>query len=207
MSIGAGTQPPPLLDVERDITEAAPALVEAGRLGAGSRHWRQIRGNLALGYLSLLVLIAIIGPAIAPFGANGVDVNNILKGPSGHHWLGTDQIGRDTLSRLLLGARSSLLGIVLAVGVAIILGGTWGLLAGYGPRFVDEILMRLADSILSFPALVLAVAVVGALGSEPRARDGRRRHHLRPRTRPTGARGSDEGARDRLREVRRAGTE
>jgi peptide/nickel transport system permease protein len=101
---------------------------------------------------------------VAPYGANGIDVNHIGASLSGTHWLGTDELGRDIFSRLLLGARSSLEGIVLAVGVALILGGLWGLLAGYGPRFGDQILMRLADCILAFPALVLAVAVVAALG-------------------------------------------
>jgi peptide/nickel transport system permease protein len=163
MSIQAGFEPGALPEPVAEALEGSPLLVDPGPLGRTSRR-RPIGADIALLWLVLVVIVAVIGPWIAPYSANGIDVDHIRGGLSAHHWLGTDELGRDVMSRLLLGARSSLIGVVLAVGVALGLGGVWGLLAGYGHRAIDEVLMRLADSILSFPALVLAVAVVGALG-------------------------------------------
>jgi peptide/nickel transport system permease protein len=165
MSVGPIIDPDEILEAEGGLAEAEPALGAAGRQGAASRRWRAVTGNIGLIYLLLLVLLAVIGPTIAPYGANAIDVHNIGTSMSASHWLGTDELGRDIFSRLLLGVRSSLEGILLAVGVAVVLGGIWGLLAGYGPKIFDELLMRLADCMLAFPALVLAVAVVAALGA------------------------------------------
>ncbi len=130
------------------------------------RRWlRQERGGVvAFLFLLAVVLMAIFAPLVAPYDPLKQDIPNRLASPSSAHWLGTDDIGRDVLSRLLYGARASLWASLLAVTVAAVIGIPLGLFAGYAGRWVDASLMRITDTILSFPALVLAVGVTGALG-------------------------------------------
>lgn len=114
--------------------------------------------------LLLLVVLGIAGPLIAPQGPNDVDVAHMLQGPSGHHWFGTDELGRDVLSRVVLAARVSLEVAVVSVGLALALGLVIGLLAGYYRGWVDSVLMRCMDVLFAFPVLLLAVAIVAVLG-------------------------------------------
>jgi peptide/nickel transport system permease protein len=116
------------------------------------------------GVLVLLILVGVLAPILAPYNPLRIDVLARLQGPSSTHLLGTDAIGRDVLSRLLYGDTSALLGVVIALGVAGIAGITWGLAAGVSEGIFGEILMRLTDVLLSFPGIVLAVAVTGVLG-------------------------------------------
>lgn len=135
---------------------------------AGNPVWRWLRGDLraslSLGFLLLLLLLSIAAPVIAPYSPIAQDINNTLADPGPEHLLGTDDLGRDVLSRLIHGAPATLYASFLAVGIAILLGVPVGLLAGYLGGWVDDAISRVIDALLSFPAIVLAIAVTGALG-------------------------------------------
>ncbi|GAA5068037.1 ABC-type dipeptide/oligopeptide/nickel transport system permease subunit [Thermocatellispora tengchongensis] len=119
---------------------------------------------LALAVLGALALVALLAPVIAPHDPVDQDLLHRLEGPSAAHWLGTDESGRDVLSRLLYGTRVSLGASLLAVAVAAGLGVPLGLLAGYLGGALDLALSRVADAVLSIPGLVLAIAIATALG-------------------------------------------
>ncbi|MGH2557574.1 MAG: nickel transporter permease [Thermomicrobiales bacterium] len=114
--------------------------------------------------LTLFVLVAIFAPIIAPHDPNDVNARARLASPSAEHWLGTDDLGRDILSRLIHGARWTLGTAFLAALGIVTIGVTVGLIAGYFGGIVDDILMRVVDVLLAFPSLVLALAIVGMLG-------------------------------------------
>jgi peptide/nickel transport system permease protein len=132
------------------------------RLAVWLRHDK--RAALSILYLGLLVAVAIAAPLLAPYPATMQNVNDMLAEPSMQHWLGTDDLGRDILSRLIYGAPASLYASFLAVGIAILLGVPVGLLAGFAGGWVDDVISRVIDTLLSFPAIVLAIGVTGALG-------------------------------------------
>ena len=125
---------------------------------------RDIRAALAIAYLALLVLVAVAAPWLSPYSPTAQNVNDMLAQPSAAHWLGTDDLGRDILSRLIHGAPATIYASLLAVGVAILLGVPVGLAAGYFGGWIDDVISRTIDTLLSFPAIVLAIAVTGALG-------------------------------------------
>ena len=125
---------------------------------------RDVRAVLSLSFLLLLVLVSIFAPVLAPYSPVDQDVTQLLLPPSSAHWLGTDDLGRDVLSRLIWGAPNSLYASFLAVGVAIVLGVPIGLLIGFLGGWFDEVTSRFIDALLSFPPIVLAIAVTGALG-------------------------------------------
>lgn len=146
---------------------AAPQTVER-RTRRGNKQLRRFLrhpgGMLGFLMLTLLVVVAVFAPAIAPRDPLKVDPINALMPPSREHWMGTDTLGRDQLSRVIYGARISLrLGIV-SVGIAMGLGVLLGVLAGYLGGRVDAIVMRVVDILLAFPSLVLALIAVFALG-------------------------------------------
>ena len=115
--------------------------------------------------LGLIVLAALLAERIAPFGPNEQDITQRLRPPAwGPHLLGTDEVGRDILSRLVYGARVSLIVGVIAVGLSCPLGVLVGLVAGYAGRRVDDTLMRITDIQLAIPTILLAIAVVAVLG-------------------------------------------
>ncbi|MDL1896869.1 ABC transporter permease [Anaerolineae bacterium CFX7] len=114
--------------------------------------------------ITVFVILALLAPLLAPYEPQQQKLSQRLKPPTTEHFLGTDQLGRDMWSRLLWGARISLtigLVVVLAAGI---FGTTLGLISGYAGGIVDEALMRLTDIFFSFPALILAMAIAGALG-------------------------------------------
>ncbi|MEV4135064.1 ABC transporter permease [Dactylosporangium sp. NPDC049742] len=116
-------------------------------------------------FLLVLTIVAILAPALAP---HDPDVQNLLlrlKPPSAEHWLGTDDYGRDVLSRLIFGARVSLWAALQAAAVALVLGLPFGMIAGYRGGWIDTILTRIMDAIMSAPSLVLAITIVAVLGS------------------------------------------
>ena len=125
-------------------------------------HWPMTVSAL---FLTLSVTLAVLWPLITPYDPDAIDLVNHLQGPSLQHWLGTDQLGRDELSRLGFGARVSLLATVIAVSVAVIIGLTLGLLAGFARGPVDGVLGRFHDAVMSIPPIILAIAVVAALGT------------------------------------------
>ncbi len=129
-------------------------------------HWcrRDVRGALSLAFLLAMLAVALLAPWIAPHSPTAQDYSNMLSPPSAEHWLGTDDLGRDVLSRLIHGTTSSIYAAFLAVGVAVLIGVPIGMVAGFLGGWVDQGISRLIDTLLSFPAIVLAVAVTGAMG-------------------------------------------
>lgn len=122
---------------------------------------------VGLGGISLLVIVAIFAPWIAPYPehAKGVtEIGNRLLPPSFVHLFGTDELGRDIFSRTVFGARISLLVGIFAIGLALAIGVPLGVLAGYVGGWLDEIIMRITDAFLSFPPLLLAMAISVTLG-------------------------------------------
>lgn len=128
------------------------------------RYFSNKMATAALTVLVLLILVAVAAPLIAPYQPSAIDVINRLSGPSAQHLLGTDSLGRDTLSRLLYGGRASLLAALLAVSVASVIGVPLGLIAGYFGGWGDWLLGRAADVIMTFPAIILAISIIAATG-------------------------------------------
>jgi len=125
---------------------------------------RDPRGALSLGFLVVLTLLTVLAPVIAPYPPTTQNIAEMLAEPSAAHWLGTDDLGRDVLSRLLYATGASLFASVLAVTVASAIGIPIGFLAGFVGGWFDEAVSRVIDTLLSFPGIVLAVGVTGALG-------------------------------------------
>ncbi|MFM0258599.1 ABC transporter permease [Paraburkholderia sediminicola] len=112
----------------------------------------------------LIVLMAIFAPWLAHYDPVQASFMTVRQAPSAVHWFGTDELGRDVLSRLLWGARASLLAGVVSVGIAVVIGVPLGLLAGYFGKLVDGVISRIADALLSIPFLILAIALAAFLG-------------------------------------------
>jgi peptide/nickel transport system permease protein len=129
---------------------------------------RWLRGDkralITVAYLAILVLVSILAPWISPYSPTEQNFADALAEPSLAHPLGTDDLGRDILSRLINGTSSTLYASLLAVSVATLLGAPFGFLAGFLGGWVDAIISRLIDTLLSFPGIVLAIGVTGALG-------------------------------------------
>ncbi len=137
--------------------------------------WRRFRRALrrdplalfGVSVITLLVVFAVLGPWIAPYPEQGEGASNVperMLPPSGEHWFGTDGLGRDVLSRVIIGARSALAVSLVVVGLAMLIGIPLGALAGYRRGRIDAAIMRLTDLFLAFPPLLLAMAIVAALG-------------------------------------------
>ena len=139
-----------------------------GTQRAALRHLRRLAGDrLALvGLLVLIpvVLLVLVGPALDRYGPDAIDDMAMLQAPTGAHWLGTDDLGRDMLSRLMVGGRLSLSVGLGSVLLALVSGVPLGLLSGYLGGPVDQVLMRLIDSLMALPALVLALTITAVLG-------------------------------------------
>lgn len=114
--------------------------------------------------LGLIVLGALIGPVLSPYDPTGTNFEALLQGPTMEHPLGTDRYGRDVMTRILVGARASLIVAFVGVGIATVIGVPLGAIAGYYERLIGEGIMRVADIVFSFPALLLALALVTILG-------------------------------------------
>ena len=116
------------------------------------------------GIVVFFVILAVIGPLLAPYEMNGQSLANRLQPPSAEHWFGTDDLGRDIFSRILYGARISLTVGFTAVILSAVMGSFLGIIAGYYGRWVDTIISRIFDIMLAFPSILLAIAVVSILG-------------------------------------------
>lgn len=114
--------------------------------------------------LALLVFVGVFGRVIAPYGINEINIANRLAPPSADHWFGTDDLGRDVFSRVLVAARVSLQVGFIAVGFSLAVGVPIGLIAGYFRGAIDSVLMRMMDILFSFPAILLAIAILAVLG-------------------------------------------
>lgn len=164
-------------------SEAIKAVVPAPVLGTTTRRRRatgargfarRLRGTRfavpALAIIILLVLVALFAPLISPYDPSKQAFSDALSGPGPKHLLGADNLGRDTLSRVIYGSRVSLQVGLIAVSISLVIGATLGLVAGYrGSGLIDTIIMRCMDTLLAFPTLVLALAITAALG--PRLRN------------------------------------
>ncbi|TNM36365.1 ABC transporter permease [Nocardioides albidus] len=116
--------------------------------------------------LAVVALVVVLADLIAPYEPNAQDLNAILLPISGDHLLGTDDLGRDVLSRMLHGTRVSVVAAALAVGIAVVIGFPLGVLAGYSGRWVDAVVMRIVDAVMSFPAIVLAIGITATMGPD-----------------------------------------
>ncbi|KKW62612.1 ABC transporter permease [Mycolicibacterium elephantis] len=130
--------------------------------------WRLLLRNpvtaVSAAALAVIVFVALGADWLAPYGVNDVDVPNALQPPSGAHWFGTDELGRDVLSRVLVAIQASLRVAVVSVAFAVIVGVTVGVVSGYRGGWLDAVLMRVVDVMFAFPVLILALAVVAILG-------------------------------------------
>jgi ABC-type dipeptide/oligopeptide/nickel transport system permease subunit len=121
--------------------------------------------GLGGGVVLAVVLMAVFAPALAPYDPLKQDLSGLLAPPSAAHPLGTDNIGRDVLARVIWGTRVSLIAGLVSVGIGMVAGCLLGLAAGYWGGRLDDVAMRLVDAVLSFPALVLALALGAVLGA------------------------------------------
>lgn len=146
-----------------------PASRMQARLGRAYVAWRRFSAN-RLAFLGLLIIIALLAVAalagvLAPYSPTFGDLKNArLLAPSAEHWFGTDDLGRDILSRILYGSRWTLYVVILVAIIAAPIGLLVGTVAGYAGGWTDAILMRITDIFLAFPKLILALAFVAALG-------------------------------------------
>lgn len=145
---------------------AAPAVAEATSRWGDFR--RAFAGNrlavVAVVVMALFVLIGVFAPLLAPYGPNEQDLAAKFAPPSSAHLFGQDELGRDILSRVMYGARVSLTAGLAAVAFATVVGAIVGLWAGYARGWVDSLLMRVMDTLLAFPSILLAIVVVTILG-------------------------------------------
>jgi peptide/nickel transport system permease protein len=154
--------------VSAPTSEPAFAIVAppetSGLINALRRVLHDPLGAVGATLVVLFVLSAALAPWIAPYDSNALDVPARLQGPSLAHLLGTDNLGRDVFSRVLYGGRIALGVALTAVGMSLIAGTLLGLIAGYGPRWLDNLLLLLFDSVRAFPVIMFALAVITVIG-------------------------------------------
>ena len=153
-------------------TQAPPTLTLAHNTGlaAALRHARYILSeNVVTGFafalFILIVLAALIGPYLLPYDPLASDTASALKAPSAAHWFGTDQLGRDVFSRVVVATRLDFLIAVTSVALVFLMGGLAGVAAGFFGGWTDRVVGRIADTIMAFPLFVLAMGIVAALGN------------------------------------------
>ncbi|HML40831.1 MAG TPA: ABC transporter permease [Bellilinea sp.] len=131
---------------------------------AVKRFFHHKLGVIGFVVLTLVFLAGIFAPAVSPYDPTQVDVKNIRSAPTAEHWFGTDELGRDILSRVIFGTRVTLMVMVISVSLALVGGTLLGLIAGYAGGKVEAVLMMIMDALLSFPMLILALAIIAILG-------------------------------------------
>lgn len=154
------------------MTATAEALLETDKASAPDspmrRAWLRLRRRkgamIALGVLTLITLAAIFAPWIAPYDPAKQSWSAVRKAPSALYWFGTDEVGRDLFSRVVYGARASLMAGVISVCIALGLGAPLGMIAGYVGGWVDALISRITDAMLACPFLILAIALAAFLG-------------------------------------------
>jgi len=151
------------------MSMTAMALEESAREESpAARAWRRLKrrkGAMAgLAVVVVFVLLAVLAPLIAPYDPTATSFSQVRKPPSWIHWMGTDEVGRDVLSRVIFGARASLSAGLVSVGIALGLGVPLGLLAGYAGGWIDSVISRLVDAMLAIPFLILAITLAAFLG-------------------------------------------
>lgn len=131
---------------------------------ARRRLFKRKAAVLGLVVLTAFILMALLAPLIVPFDPIATSWSAVRKAPTSAHWFGTDELGRDILSRVIYGARASLLAGAISVGIALGIGVPLGLLAGYRGGFTDALISRITDAMLACPFLILAIALAAFLG-------------------------------------------
>jgi peptide/nickel transport system permease protein len=158
---------------ERAAASPVPGAIDSDAWRAGLRRQRvtferflKVRGAaVGLGVVLLLIVMAAASPLLAPHDPNYQDLLSVLQSPSSTHPFGTDDLGRDVLSRVIYGSRISLQVGLISIGVALLGGISIGLVSGYFGGRLDDLLMRVMDAVSAFPSLVLALAITAALGA------------------------------------------
>ena len=150
------------------VTGTGAAGTDLAEAGPWLRAWRRLRRRrgamLGLAVVLVFVVLAVFAPWIAPQDPIATSWGAIRKAPSAEHWMGTDEIGRDVLSRVIWGTRASLLAGLASVTISLLLGVPIGLLAGFVGGFVDGLISRITDAFLACPFLILAIAMAAFLG-------------------------------------------
>jgi peptide/nickel transport system permease protein len=150
-------------------TTAAPAVHATGLAGTFAHARYVLAGNLvtafAFALFALILLTALIGPHIVPYDPLASNTAAALKPPSAAHWFGTDQLGRDILSRVIVATRLDFVIAVTSVALVFLMGGLAGAAAGFLGGWTERIVSRVADTIMAFPLFVLAMGIVAALGN------------------------------------------
>ena len=150
-----------LAPIVSDVQDAGPAPRPSGTLRALVRH----KGGLfGLVVLTLFILLALFGRFVSPYDANTSDFAATMSGPSAKHLFGTDELGRDTLSRIISGSGIAVAVAMLSVAVALVIGMVIGIVAGYFGGWIDTVLNRSQDVLFAFPTLLLAIIIVAVLG-------------------------------------------
>lgn len=143
----------------------APAPGRSRRLDLLRQLLRHKGGLFGLTVFGLFVFLGVFGAWVAPYDPNASDFASMLSGPSAKHWFGTDELGRDTLSRIISGSRIAVTVALLSVAIALALGVLIGVIAGYFGGAVDSVLNRSQDVLFAFPTLLLAIIIVAVLGA------------------------------------------
>jgi peptide/nickel transport system permease protein len=152
-------------------TVAATAAMESDPMQAESparRAWRRLRRRkgamVGLVVVGIFIALALLAPWIAPYDPLKQSWSLVRKAPSALHWFGTDEVGRDIMSRVIFGARASLSAGIISVGIALCVGVPLGIVAGYLGGWIDALISRLTDAMLATPFLILAIALAAFLG-------------------------------------------
>ena len=164
-SVRPGTETP-LPETSAQTATARPALETPKSIQRDRMRLLLRSPPFMVGIIILLfwVVMAIFGPLIVPYNADDTDLLNTLTGPSGDHWFGTDQFGRDIFSRVIVGSRDILVVAPLATLLGTVVGTILGLITGYARGLTDDIVSRVVDAFLALPLLIIAMLVITALG-------------------------------------------
>jgi peptide/nickel transport system permease protein len=153
------------IEIARAICVDSPAAPDTAFVSFRRRLLRNKLSLVAFCAIVLLIIIAVLAPWIAPSDPNEPDANAVLQRPSWAHVLGTDDYGRDELSRIIIASRVDLLVPIVSTLLALLIGSLIGALSGFRGGWVDQIVMRIMDAVMAFPALVLAMGLTAAIGS------------------------------------------
>jgi len=156
------------LDVDERLAPSAPVVTAPVTRSGLRRWWRRFARNrgavFGLGVLVVIVLMSVFAPLLAPYDPVAQGVGPALERPSLDHWAGTDSFGRDLLSRIIYGARIALVVGVVSVVLAMVIGVSLGLAAGYYGGWLDIVVMRVMDGLFAFPIIILAIAMMAIMG-------------------------------------------
>lgn len=152
--------------IDQTETFAAPSLISTALRAVAKFLRRNKLGAVGAVIILIFLFVAVFAPFLIPYDGYSIDAQMILKPPSSAHWMGTDEFGRDILSRIILGSRISLYVGLMAVALGTSVGAVFGLISGYFGGKIDYVIQRFVDMLMAIPMLVLALAMVAVLGSD-----------------------------------------